>query len=141
MVSVILFVIAIIFTICHLAYKKEWHYPKSVETFLSYILFFNMGLMGLLGAYAHVFMAAETARSIGWAPGSPFQLVNNDFNFMIRYLLILNLFAFYAEAYGALAGGRPNAFSEGQNAFAGIVNPANAVWIADRFNLGAFWTY
>ncbi len=29
--------------------------------------------MGLLGAYAHVFMADETARSIGWAPGSLFQ--------------------------------------------------------------------
>lgn len=38
-----------------------------------------------------------------------------------------------------LAGGRPNAFSEGNNAFAGVVNPANAVWIADRFDLGAFW--
>lgn len=44
-----------------------------VETFLSYILFFNMGLMGLLGAYAHVFMGPETAKSIGWEPGSPFQ--------------------------------------------------------------------
>lgn len=43
--------------------------------------------------------------------------------------------------HGALAGGRPNAFSEGNNAFAGVVNPANAVWIADRFDLGAFLVY
>ena len=60
---------------------------------------------------------------------------------MMIYLLILNLLAFYAAAYGALAGGRPNAFSEGQNAFAGVVNPANAVWIADRFDLGIFWVH
>jgi len=59
----------------------------------------------------------------------------------MKYLLIINLFALYATAYGALAGGRPNAFSEGQNAFAGVVNPANAVWLADRFDLGAFWVY
>jgi hypothetical protein len=73
MVSIILFVCAIIFTLCHLTYKKEWYYPKSIEVFLSYILLFNMGLMGLLGAYAHVFLGPETARSIGWQPGSPFQ--------------------------------------------------------------------
>lgn len=73
MVSLFLFLCAFIFTLCHLIYKQEWHYPKSVEIFLSYILFFNMGLMGLLGAYAHVFMGPETAKSIGWEPGSPFQ--------------------------------------------------------------------
>lgn len=60
---------------------------------------------------------------------------------MMKYLLILNLFGFYATAYGVFAGGRPNAFSEGNNAFAGVVNPANAVWIADRFDLGAFWVH
>jgi long-chain fatty acid transport protein len=60
---------------------------------------------------------------------------------MILYLLLLNLLVFYTAAYGALAGGRPNAFSEGQNAFAGVVNPANAVWIADRLDLGAFWVH
>lgn len=58
---------------------------------------------------------------------------------MKKYLLIfINLFAFHTAAHGTLAGGRLNAFSEGQNAFAGVVNPANAVWIADRFDLGAF---
>lgn len=37
-----------------------------------------------------------------------------------------------------LAGGRPNSISGGQNAFAGVVNPANAVWIPDRFDIGVF---
>ncbi len=60
---------------------------------------------------------------------------------MIKYLLIMNLFGVSASAYGVLAGGRPNAFSEGNNAFAGVVNPANAVWIADRFDVGAFWVH
>lgn len=60
---------------------------------------------------------------------------------MMKYLLLINLFAIYSTAYGALAGGRPNAFSEGENAFAGVVNPANAVWIADRFDIGAFWVH
>lgn len=61
---------------------------------------------------------------------------------MIKYLLIISIFGLYTNAtYGALAGGRPNAFSEGNNAFAGVVNPANAVWIADRFDLEAFWVY
>jgi hypothetical protein len=64
----------------------------------------------------------------------------NIFNVM-NFLLLVNLLAIYSTAYGSLAGGRPNAFSEGENAFAGIVNPANAVWIADRFDLGAFWVH
>jgi len=43
-----------------------------------------------------------------------------------------------ASAYGVLAGGRPNSISGGINAFAGVVNPANSVWIADRVDLGIF---
>lgn len=73
MVSMILFAIATISTICHLAYQKEWQHPKWMEVFLSYIFLFNMGIMGVLGAYAHIFMGAEIAKSIGWRPGSPFQ--------------------------------------------------------------------
>ncbi len=60
---------------------------------------------------------------------------------MIKRLLILNLFVLYSTAYGTLAGGRPNAFSQGKNAFSGVVNPANAVWIADRFDIGGFWVH
>ena len=56
---------------------------------------------------------------------------------VLKYLCIACvLLAFEAE--GTLAGGRPNAISEGQNAFAGVVNPANAVWIPDRLDLGAY---
>lgn len=58
---------------------------------------------------------------------------------MIKYLAFVNLFGLYATAYGMLAGGRPNAFSGGNNAFAGVVNPANAVWIKDRLDVGVFF--
>lgn len=61
---------------------------------------------------------------------------------MLRSFLMISLFIFYAgNAFGTLAGGRPNTFSAGLNAFAGIVNPANAVWIKDRFDVGLFWVH
>lgn len=56
---------------------------------------------------------------------------------MSKILFIL-LALYYSSAYGVLAGGRPNAISGGQNAFAGVVNPANAVWIEDRVDVGCF---
>lgn len=59
---------------------------------------------------------------------------------LLIYLLIINL-SHTAAAYGVLAGGRPNAFSGGLNALAGVVNPANAVWIADRIDIGTYWVY
>lgn len=59
-----------------------------------------------------------------------------------RLLLIASLIASLCgidtAADATLAGGRLNAFSQGDNAFAGVVNPANAVWIADRCDIGAF---
>lgn len=54
---------------------------------------------------------------------------------------VLLFLLFCSDGHGALAGGRPNAFSGGQNAFAGAVNPANAVWIEDRFDVGGFWLH
>lgn len=56
---------------------------------------------------------------------------------MKRFIIVV-LCWMHSIAYGTLAGGRPNAISGGQNAFAGVVNPANAVWIKDRFDIGLF---
>lgn len=55
---------------------------------------------------------------------------------VMKFILIMKLMS--GSAYGVLAGGRPNAISGGLNAFAGVVNPANAVWIKDRFDIGLF---
>lgn len=73
MVSLILFILAVIFTLGHITYHKIWEPRRAVEVLLSYILFFNMGIMSLLAAYLHIFMGPETAQMIGWQPGSPFQ--------------------------------------------------------------------
>lgn len=57
----------------------------------------------------------------------------------IKLVILLNLINI--PIYGMLAGGRPNSISGGQNAFAGVVNPANAVWIKDRFDIGGFFIH
>ncbi len=54
----------------------------------------------------------------------------------VKFIFFLNLMCSFA--YGMVAGGRPNSISGGHNAFAGVVNPANAVWIKDRFDIGVF---
>ena len=44
-----------------------------VEVILLYLFIFYVGVGGLIGALVHVFWGPETARGIGWQPGSPFQ--------------------------------------------------------------------
>lgn len=62
--------------------------------------------------------------------------MNSLISWALKLIVILNLMS--SAAYGMVAGGRPNAISGGHNAFAGVVNPANAVWIKDRFDIGVF---
>ncbi len=71
MIPIILCLCALICSFIHLVVKKEWN--KKVEIILSYIIFFNIGIMGLLGFYAHTAISYETATLIGWPPGNPFQ--------------------------------------------------------------------
>lgn len=59
----------------------------------------------------------------------------------MKFFLLACFLALHATIYGVLVGGRPNAISQGNNAFAGVINPANAVWIDDRIDIGAFWFY
>lgn len=73
MLPLVLLGLTLVFTFIHLAWKRDWHKSKMVEVLLSYLLLFNLGIMGLLAAYAHLFMGAEIAQQIGWEPGSPFQ--------------------------------------------------------------------
>lgn len=62
--------------------------------------------------------------------------MNRSVSTATKLIFVLNLMI--TAAYGMVAGGRPNAISGGHNAFAGVVNPANAVWIEDRFDVGLF---
>ncbi len=73
MLAIILFIVAVLFSVGHIAYKKVNGLSSMAHVFLGYVLFFNMGIMGLLAAYAHIFKGPETAKLIGWEPGSPFQ--------------------------------------------------------------------
>lgn len=62
--------------------------------------------------------------------------MNSSIRWAIKLIFVLNLMCI--SAFGMVAGGRPNSISGGHNAFAGVVNPANAVWIKDRFDIGTF---
>lgn len=62
--------------------------------------------------------------------------MNRSISWTIKIIFVLNLMSSFA--YGMVAGGRPNTISGGHNAFAGVVNPANAIWIKDRFDIGMF---
>jgi len=69
MISFVLFLSAVIFALIFYALRKG----SFAKTFLYSLVFFNIGLMGLLAFYAHIFMPDATAEKIGWATGSPFQ--------------------------------------------------------------------
>lgn len=74
MLSLIYLGAALLGTGLHLALTRG---PRNtyrvVEIFLLYLFLFCVGIQGMINAYAHSFRAAETAKMIGWAPGSPFQ--------------------------------------------------------------------
>lgn len=71
MLPVFLFFTAVIAAILHLIVTKKW---ESWERFfLTYVIFFNVGVMGCLSFFAHTFMAEEIANGIGFPPGNPFQ--------------------------------------------------------------------
>lgn len=67
--------LSVVLPLAHLALSKA---PRTkervVELLLLYALVLDVGVLGIvLGFIPHVFFADETARLIGWAPGSPFQ--------------------------------------------------------------------
>jgi hypothetical protein len=46
---------------------------RAVDTLLRWSLAVNLGVAGLMGYYGHTARADETAKSIGFPPGNPFQ--------------------------------------------------------------------
>ena len=74
MIYLVYLVVTVVAIVIHLAVaKKPLTKGKVVEVILLYILFFYVGVGGILGAMAHTLWARETAIGIGWQPGSPFQ--------------------------------------------------------------------
>ncbi len=74
MLQVIFTLIAVVGASAHLAFspKRRTNGAAIAGTYLLYLLFVYVGLMGVLTAYAHVFRPVETSASIGWQT-SPYE--------------------------------------------------------------------
>lgn len=74
MFQLIFLLLALIGASIHLALSPKWRGSGTAIacTYLIYLLFIYVGLMGLLTAYAHVFRPLQTSASIGWAT-SPYE--------------------------------------------------------------------
>ena len=74
MFQVIFTLIGFVGAYVHLALSPQRRRSAAAitGTYLLYLLFFYVGLMGLLTAYAHVFRPVETSASIGWST-SPYE--------------------------------------------------------------------
>lgn len=90
MIPIVLFCIAIVFTCIHEFIKHRE--TSLIEIFLSYLLFFNIGMMGLIAFIGHVFKPNEIAELIGWPPGSPFQSEVGAANLAFGVLGILSIY-------------------------------------------------
>lgn len=74
MVPFVLVLLALAASLLQILFTKKTRSKYMVmDTLVSWLFFFGIGMWGILGSYAHTALADETARSIGWAPGSPFQ--------------------------------------------------------------------
>ncbi len=74
MFQVIFAVLAVVGASIHLALSpgRRSNRAAIARTYLLYLLFIYVGLMGVLTAYAHVFRPIETSASIGWST-SPYE--------------------------------------------------------------------
>lgn len=100
MLALLLFGLALVLTAVQLTFKAEWNKVKMVEVLLSYLLLFSLGVMGILAAYAHLFMGAEVAQQIGWPAGSPFQFEVGMANLAFGVLGVLS-FWYRGNFWGA----------------------------------------
>jgi hypothetical protein len=66
--------LAVVAASIHLAVSPQRRKTRSsiLRTYLLWLFFVYVGLMGLLTAYAHVFRPVQTSASIGWAT-SPYE--------------------------------------------------------------------
>lgn len=92
MLPILLLILAAIFSAVQIYRQEAWKEKRIAEILLKYLLLFSVGIMGLLAFYAHIFMADETARQIGWPTGSPFQFEMGITNLSYGVLGVLCLF-------------------------------------------------
>lgn len=90
MIPLVLFCIAIVFTCIHEAIKHKE--TSFIEIFLSYLIFFNIGIMGLIAFTGHIFKPTEIANLIGWPPGNPFQFEVGAANLAFGVIGVLGIY-------------------------------------------------
>lgn len=92
MFQVVFTLIAVVGASVHLAFspKRRSSGAAIAGTYLLYLLFFYVGVMGLLTAYAHVFRPVETSASIGWIT-SPYEYEVGMADFTVGVLGVLCL--------------------------------------------------
>src|SRR5215470_2438895 len=75
MIALAIAVLMVVLPLVHLALSKVPRTPLGVvHILLLYALVFGVGMIGLpMGFIPHVFFPDQTAQSIGWPTGSPFQ--------------------------------------------------------------------
>ena len=74
MYPIIFFITPVLGASIHLVVSKKKKTPERVTgLYLTYLIFFNIGLQGLLAASGHILMPNTIAEQIGWPTGSPFQ--------------------------------------------------------------------
>ena len=74
MFQVVFLVLSVLAASIHLAVSpaSRSSKPAIARTYLLYLFFIYVGLMGVLTAYAHVFRPIQTSASIGWST-SPYE--------------------------------------------------------------------
>ena len=83
----------VVFAAIHIAAVPSARTAEGgTRAFLTWAILFNIGAAGFLGFYAHAFRAAETAASIGWQPGGPFQYEVACANLALGVLGVLCIF-------------------------------------------------
>ena len=103
MFQVIFTLIAVVGASVHLAFspKRRSSGAAIAGTYLLYLLFFYVGLMGVLTAYAHVFRPVETSASIGRST-SPYEYEVGMADLTVGVLGVLCL-KFWADFWLATA--------------------------------------
>ncbi len=74
MFQLIFIILALVAATIHVTFSRDSRSSKTAiaRTYLLYLLFIYVGLMGLITAYAHVFRPEQTSASIGWST-SPYE--------------------------------------------------------------------
>jgi hypothetical protein len=92
MFQVIFVVLAVTAASIHLAFSpgRRKSGRAIAGTYLLYLLFFYVGVMGILTAYAHVFRPVQTSASIGWST-SPYEYEVGMADLTVGVLGILSL--------------------------------------------------